>query len=66
MVWIKQVGIVRAAHSSIQVNPILRELRKMDEIGEVRPMQFLPRLKWDLARHNAKKILKELLQGLDI
>lgn len=41
--------------------PIARELRKMDEIGEVRPMQFLPRLKWDLARHNAKKILKELL-----
>jgi hypothetical protein len=41
--------------------PIVREFRKMSEIGALRPMQLMPRLKWDLARHNAKRALKELL-----
>lgn len=43
---------------------VVRSFRKMDEISQRRPLQLLPRFKWDIARHHAKSALRDVLSDV--
>lgn len=55
--WDRQGG----AFEHPKLVPITREFRKMEEIGARRPYQLIQRLKWDLAKHRAKKGIRDVL-----